>query len=70
MKYIVKNSMGHVLTCRKATGRLYESRAGWSGDMDDCKVFDTKSAAVNSARRTGENEFKVYPVFIQIGDEA
>lgn len=70
MKYVVENSKGQVLTTRRATGRLYESRAGWSDNGDDGKVFDTKAAAVNSARQTGETDFKVYHAFIRVGDEA
>ena len=70
MKYVAINAKGQVLTPRRATGRVYEARASWSNDGEAAKVFSTKSAAVNSARQTGEHDFKVYNVFLRVGDEA
>ena len=70
MKFVVENSKGEVLTPRRATGRMYEARATWSHNGEDAKIFQTKAAAVNSARQTGATDFKVYHAFITVGDEA
>jgi hypothetical protein len=70
MKFVVENAEGQVLTPRRATGKLYEARAMWSDNGEDAKIFQTKAAAVNSARQTGETAFKVYHAFITVGDEA
>lgn len=70
MKFVVENSRGQVLTPRRATGEQYVSRAMWSDNGEDGKIFSTRAAAVNSARQTGETDFKVYHAFITVGDEA
>ena len=53
--YIVEKEDGYFLTNRKPTGILYENRVSWSKDLKDAKIFNTKSAASNSANRTNEN---------------
>jgi len=52
MKCIVQSNGGDYLTPRRATGcGMYESRSGWSADINDAKVFNTKAAAANSANQ-------------------
>lgn len=70
MKFVVENAKGQVLTPRRATGVMYESRAMWSDNGEDAKIFQTKAAAVNSARQTGEKDFTVYHAFITVGAKA
>ena len=70
MYYVVENAKGQVLTARRATGKLYESRVSWSDCGDDAKIFSTKAAATNSARQSGETDFTVYNAFITVGNEA
>ena len=71
MNYVVENGKGQVLTARRATGkRMYQSRAGWSDNGEDAKIFNTKGAATNSAKQTGETDFTVYNAFITVGEPA
>ena len=45
------------LTNRKNTNVLYKYRSMWSENLDDAKIFSTKSAAVNSANHNGEEYY-------------
>lgn len=60
---VLKTSEGiKFLTPRRSTGRQYESRSGWSLKFEDAKVFNTASAAKNSASASGEKDAKVVPI--------
>ncbi len=64
MKFIAKSTNGLYLTPRRNTGAMYESRSGWSKDIEDAKIFQTKAAATNSGNQNGKHKFEVVPVQI------
>lgn len=64
--YVVRGEDGYFLTNRKATGRMYVSRSGWSKNLDDAKIFSTKSAASNSANSNGEQDYEVLQVKVSL----
>lgn len=69
MRYIVKNHDEQFLTARRPTGNHYQARTGWSGDINDAKIFNTKGAAKNSANKCENvDSFDVLPVRIEIVD--
>ncbi len=65
-KCIAVSSDGKYLTPRRNNGKLYESRSGWSADIEDAKIFQTPAAAKNSADANGQQEYEVKPVRIII----
>lgn len=71
--YVVRGEDGYFLTNRKATGRtyphVYRARSGWSEDLDDAKIFSTKSAASNSANSNNEQDYEVLEVKVSLLDE-
>lgn len=64
--YVVRGEDGYFLTNRKATGRMYVSRSGWSENLDDAKIFSTKGAASNSANSNNEQDYEVLEVEVRI----
>lgn len=60
--FIVKNFNNKFLTNRKATDIMYESRSGWSYELDDAKVFSTQGAATRSGTDNGQCDFQVVQV--------
>jgi hypothetical protein len=40
------------LLSRKSTAEMYVSRACWGADLEEARVFTTKSAATNSCRQS------------------
>ena len=56
------------LTPRRNIGSMYTDRTGWSDDMKDAKVFQSKGAATNSARANlgNDGEFEVFEVELKI----
>jgi hypothetical protein len=62
MKFIARTKSGKYLTPRRNTGNMYESRSGWSADIEDAKIFNTAAAATNSARQSGKKDFEVVGV--------
>lgn len=65
-RYVVRAYDETYLTPRRNTGRMYEARSGWSEDPEDAKVFQTKTAAINSAKSTGEMVFEIVEVEVII----
>ena len=59
MKCIVVDQHNLYLTPRRNNGNMYESRSGWSSDINDAKVFQSQGAAKNSAMQNG-TKFKFY----------
>ena len=59
MKCIVVDQHKLYLTPRRNNGIMYESRSGWSLDINDAKVFQSKGAATNSANQSG-TKYKFY----------
>lgn len=69
-KCIVVSSTGEFLTPRRNNGKMYESRSGWSKDIEDAKIFQTKNAAKNSAEYNGERAYEIKPVRIVVCEDA
>lgn len=65
-KCIVVSTDGEYLTPRRNIGRQYESRSGWSKDIDDAKIFQTRGAATNSANQNNEKEYTIKPITITV----
>lgn len=65
-KCIVISSEGKYLTPRRNNGKQYESRSGWSKDIEEAKIFQTKGAAKNSAEYNGEYIYTIKRVSINI----
>ena len=65
-KCIVVSSEGQYLTPRRNNGKLYESRSGWSSDIEDAKIFQTPAAAKNSASANGQKDYEVKAVHLII----
>ena len=65
-KCIVVSSNGEYLTPRRNNGKQYESRSGWSADIEDAKIFQTKGAAKNSAEYNGDKDYEVKAIRITI----
>lgn len=63
-KFIVQSDKGMFLTPRRATGKQYENRSGWSKNIEDAKIFQNKAAATNSANKNGSTEYIVRAVKI------
>lgn len=67
MRCIVQDASGKYLTHRRSTGRQYISRSSWSDNIDDAKIFASKSAAKNSANASNsELAFLIFSVVIAI----
>lgn len=65
-KCIVVSTDGKFLTPRRNNGKMYESRSGWSADIEEAKIFQTRNAAGNSAKYNGEKDFEVKNILITI----
>ena len=67
-KCIVVSNDGKYLTPRRNNGKLYESRSGWSVDIEDAKIFQTNAAAKNSAEYNGEKMYEIKQVNVVIAE--
>lgn len=65
-KCIVVSNDGKYLTPRRNNGKLYESRSGWSKDIDDAKIFQNRAAAKNSGNYNGAKFFDVKDIIITV----
>ena len=65
-KCVVISDDGKYLTPRRNNGVQYESRSGWSGDIEDAKIFQTKAAAKNSAEYNGKKPYTIKRVNITV----
>lgn len=68
-KFVVSKGHGvhqRFLTPRRATGRQYEDRSGWEFGIENAKVFQTKGAASNSAKRNGAEGWELLPVAVVV----
>ena len=65
-KCIVVSFDGKYLTPRRNNGKMYESRSGWSDDIEDAKIFQTEGAAKNLAEANGEKHYDIKLVRIVI----
>ena len=50
---------GEYLTTRRATGKMYVSRSGWSANWSLARPFTTAGAATNAARQAGGTVYEV-----------
>lgn len=72
MRFIAIDDSGAArkyLTPRRNVGRMYMDRSGWSDSIADAKIFQTRGAATNSAKRSGAVSFKIVPVEIMVSDD-
>ena len=65
-KCIVVSSDGKYLTPRRNNGKQYELRSGWSGDIEDAKIFQTRGAAKNSADYNNEKAYTIKQISIGV----
>lgn len=56
MRYVVRRNNGEWMYPRRATKVVYESRTAWGNDLEQARVFNTKSAATTAARATDPTE--------------
>lgn len=67
MRYVIQADDGSFLTPRRNTGTVYQSRAMWSRDLEQARVFNTKTAATTSANKAPEpRPFKAIPVALKL----
>ena len=67
-KCIVVSTDKKYLTPRRNNGKLYESRSGWSKDIEDAKIFQTPTAAKNSAEYNGGERYAIKPIRVTVID--
>jgi hypothetical protein len=71
MKCVVISDDNQYLTPRRYTGRGYQSRSGWSHDIEDAKIFNSKTAATNSANQCADKRpFIVFKIEYVVGGPA
>jgi len=64
-RYVVRAYDETYLTPRRKISG-YDYRSGWSEDPEDAKIFQTRAAAVNSAKSAGEMVFEIVEVEVVI----
>lgn len=73
MRFIVVTGSGQnrmYQTPRRNTGVMYQDRTSWSLSLADARIFQTRAAATNSAKKSGIKTFEVLPVEITVIETA